>query len=58
MTVIAFPKKSLRPSLSTATLRALLEDTKDLLKVLRYEDEVHAQAATAQIEAIDDILTA
>lgn len=56
MAVVAFPKKPVRTILSAATLRALLEDTKELLQLLRYADEESAQDALTQVEAIDQIL--
>lgn len=39
------------------TLRAMLEDTRDLLETLKYASEEDEEAAKFQIEAINDVLT-
>jgi hypothetical protein len=39
------------------TYRALLQDTRDLLAMLKYATPKDEQAAQVQIEAIDELLT-
>jgi|GEM_PF-4248127 len=39
------------------TYRAMLEDTRDLLGMLRYESDEDKKAADIQIEAINQVLT-
>lgn len=56
MGVVAFPSKPGSPIAQANTLRAMLEDTKDLLQRLTYKDDSSSLAAQAQIEAINEIL--
>lgn len=39
------------------TLKAMLEDTRDLFGTLSYADEASKTAAQAQVEAINEVLT-
>ena len=57
MGVVAFKKPAGSPAAKSATYRAMLSDTVDLLRSMKYADDASRVAAEAQIEAIDEILT-
>ncbi len=54
MTVVQFPDVARKRG---NTLRAILEDTRDLLETLNYASEEDCEAAQFQIEAINELLT-
>lgn len=57
MSVVAFKQRTGSPVAKSATYRAMLSDTVDLLRSMKYADDASRVAAEAQIEAIDEILT-